>query len=149
VPPFWTVSSNFIQSETLAGADTPAYGGDAIFAPESDNTDPASQVRANIAIVCEETDLTSLDAFVTQKQDLLQSLGREHIVVSDYGPVAGLPAKKIEYDLTRESLKFEKAEVYFMTSRCARSVALTAQPGDRARFMPQLDSLLASFAIQE
>ena len=149
VPLAWTVSSNFIQSVTPEGADIPPYGGDALFAPESDNSDPASQVRANIAITCEESDVTTLDDLIAEKVSLLESLSRQNIVVTDYGTVAGAPAKKIEYDLAREDLSFEKTEVYFLSPRCVRSVALTAQPGDRAKFTPQLDSVLASFSVQE
>jgi hypothetical protein len=149
VPEAWTVSSNFIQSVTPQGADNPPYGGDALFAPESENTDPASQVRANIAITCEESDITVLDDLIADKVSLLESLSRRNIVVTDYGTVAGAPAKKIEYDLAREDLSFEKAEVYFLSPGCVRSVALTAQPGDRAKFTPQLDSVLASFSVQE
>jgi hypothetical protein len=149
VPENWTVSSNFVQSGTASASDDPRYGGDALFAPEAQNTDPAKPVRANIAIVCEETDSTDLDAFVAQKVDLLTSLRRENVVVTDYADVAGHPAKKIEYDLAREELSFEKAEVYFLTPRCARSIALTAQPGDRARLLPELDRVAQSFEVEE
>lgn len=149
VPEAWTVSSNFIQSATPQGASNPPYGGDALFAPESENSDPANQVRANIAITCEESDVTVLDDLVAEKVSLLESLSRRNIVVTDYGTVAGAPAKKIEYDLAREDLSFEKTEVYFLSPRCLRSVALTAQPGDRAKFTPQLDGVLASFSVQE
>jgi hypothetical protein len=148
-PETWTVSSNFIQSETAQGGMTPLYGGDALFAPESENSDLASSVRANIAIVCEESDITTIDELIAQKTDLLTTLGRQNIVVTDYADVAGGPAKKIEYDLARDDLRFEKAEVYFLTPRCARSVALTAQPGDRAKFTDELDRVLATFEVRE
>ena len=148
LPQGWRVSSNFIQSEAAGGSSGSPFGGDALFAPEGENKDPANPVQANIAIVCEKTDITDLDAFVKQKVDLQTNLKRQHIVVSDYGTVAGVPAKKIEYDFKRDTISFEKAEVYFLSPHCARSVSLTAQPGDRLRLQPQLEQVLTSIQVQ-
>lgn len=149
LPAMWSVSSNFIQNASTKDPTMPRYGGDAIFAPESDNSDTSSAVRANIAIVCDESDATDIDSIISEKVQLLQNLSRKNIVVDDYPNVAGHRAKKIEYAVARDDLQYEKVEVYFVTDRCVRSVALTVQPGDRARLMPQLDEVLQSFQLHE
>jgi hypothetical protein len=145
LPPSWSVSSNFIQSEPSPDSPLPRYGGDALFAPETDNGDRSNAVRANIAITCDDSENSDIDTLISEKVQLLQSLSRRDVTVSDHSDVAGHEAKKIEYAVERDELRYEKVEVYFITERCIRLVALTAQPGDRARFLPTLETLLSSF----
>jgi hypothetical protein len=148
LPDGWHVSSNFIQSGTAEGGGTSPFGGDALFAPAEENKDPANPVQANIAIVCEETGITDLNEYVTQKANLQGTLKRENIVVSDHADVAGVPAKQLEYNFKRDDLAFEKVEVFFFSPLCARTVSLTTQPGERDRLRPQLDQVLSSIEAQ-
>lgn len=140
VPDGWTVQSSIVTSEL--------GGGDAFFAPESDNVE-GNPVRTNISVLCDRNvTAASLDEFVQQKVEIFESLSRENVIIEDHEPVAGAQAKLVKYSLSRETYAIEKAQLLFLTEGCGWNVAVTTRIGELDRYLSTFEEFVGSFEVK-
>jgi len=140
VPDGWTVQSAVVTSEM--------GGGDAFFAPESDNL-PGNEVRTNISVLCDRNPpAETLDEFVQQKKELFESLSRMDVIVEDHDAVSGREAKLIKYKVEGETYQIEKAQLLFLGGGCGWNVAVTTRVGELEKYLPLLESFAESFELK-
>ena len=156
IPSGWHLRPNILTSET--------FRGDAYFKDQPGTPDP-TKGQTNISIGCasKAAETGSLDDELAAELKGLQQLKRENIRTSDHPPVAGRPAKEIDfvYRLTASGptpvpptpappsseIVLDQRLIVLVSDSCVWKINLSAPTGTLDPEAPVLEAFLASVKL--